>query len=70
MLAKALADIIWNSDKHPPMARTVFDFIGEPLVALTLAVLLAMITFGYAVGLDGPKISVPHRRQRRPRSPR
>ena len=57
MLAKALADIIWNADKHPPMARIVFDFIGEPLVAMTLAVLLAMITFGYAVGLDGPKIS-------------
>jgi GntP family gluconate:H+ symporter len=57
MLAKALADIVWNADKHPPMARTVFDFIGEPLVALTLAVLLAMITFGYAVGLDGGRIS-------------
>jgi gluconate:H+ symporter, GntP family len=57
MLSKALADIIWNSDKKPPMARTVLDFIGEPLVALTLAVLLAMITFGYAVGLDGEKIS-------------
>ncbi|MCW2495524.1 gluconate:H+ symporter [Jatrophihabitans sp.] len=57
MLSKALADIVWNSDKHPPMARTIFDFIGEPLVALVLAVLLAMITFGYAVGLDGGKIS-------------
>lgn len=57
MLSKALADIIWNSDKRPPMARVVFDFIGEPLVAMTLAVGLAMITFGYAVGLDGQKIS-------------
>jgi GntP family gluconate:H+ symporter len=57
MLSKALADIIWNDDKNPPMARTIFDFIGEPLVALTLAVLLAMITFGYAVGLDGSKIT-------------
>ena len=57
MLSKALADIIANSDKHPPMAQTIFDFIGEPLVAMTLAVALAMITFGYAVGLDGPKIS-------------
>ena len=51
MLSKALADIIWNADKHPPMARTIFDFIGEPLVAMTLAVGLAMVTFGYAVGL-------------------
>ena len=57
MLSKALADIIWNADKHPPTARIVFDFIGEPLVAMTLAVGLAMITFGYAVGLDGAKIS-------------
>jgi len=57
MLSKALADIVWNADEHPPMARTIFDFIGEPLVAMTLAVGLAMITFGYAVGLDGSKIS-------------
>jgi gluconate:H+ symporter, GntP family len=57
MLSKALVDIIWNSAKHPPVTRTVFDFIGEPLVALVLAVLLAMFTFGYAVGLDGGKIS-------------
>jgi GntP family gluconate:H+ symporter len=57
MLTKALADIVWNSDKHPPMARTIFDFIGEPLVALTLGVTLAMVTFGYAVGLDGQKIA-------------
>jgi GntP family gluconate:H+ symporter len=57
MLSKALADIVWNSEKNPPMARTIFDFIGEPLVAMTLAVGLAMITFGYAVGLDGSKIS-------------
>jgi GntP family gluconate:H+ symporter len=57
MLSRALADIIWNSAKHPPMIRTVLDFIGEPLVAMTLAVVLAMVTFGYAVGLDGPKVS-------------
>ena len=38
------------------MARVVFDFIGEPLVAMTLAVLLAMVTFGYAVGFNGGKI--------------
>ncbi|MEO9239914.1 MAG: gluconate:H+ symporter [Jatrophihabitantaceae bacterium] len=57
MLSKALADIVFNSDKRPPMTRTVLDFIGEPLVAMTLAVLLAMLSFGYAVGLDGQKIS-------------
>jgi GntP family gluconate:H+ symporter len=56
MLAKGLADIIWSGD-HPPVARAVLDFIGEPLVALTLAVLLAMVTFGYAVGLTGTRIA-------------
>jgi GntP family gluconate:H+ symporter len=56
MLGKALADIIWTDTKHPPLVRTVFDFIGEPLVAMTLAVLLAMVTFGYAVGFTGSRI--------------
>jgi GntP family gluconate:H+ symporter len=57
MLSKALADIIWNGAKPAPMTQTVLDFIGEPLVAMTLAVLLATVTFGYAVGLNGQKIS-------------
>jgi GntP family gluconate:H+ symporter len=57
MLSRALVDIIWYHTKNPPAARTFFDFIGEPLVAMTLAVLLAMLTFGYAVGLDGQEIS-------------
>ncbi len=55
MLLKALADIVW--DKSDPTARKIADFIGEPLIALTLAVLLAMITFGYAVGFSGKKIT-------------
>jgi GntP family gluconate:H+ symporter len=57
MLSKGLADIIWSDAAHPTTARTVFDFIGEPLVALTLAVLLAMLTFGYSVGMKGNDIS-------------
>jgi GntP family gluconate:H+ symporter len=57
MLSKGIADIIAPDSKNPPTARVVFDFIGEPLVALTLAVLLAMITFGYAVGMDGGRIA-------------
>jgi GntP family gluconate:H+ symporter len=57
MLGKALVDIIWPDAKHPPAVRTVFDFIGEPLVAMTLAVLLAMATFGYAVGFTGSRIA-------------
>ncbi|OHV49014.1 SLC13 family permease [Pseudofrankia sp. BMG5.36] len=57
MLGKALADIIDTDVKNPSQARVVFDFIGEPLAALTLAVLLAMVTFGYAVGFSGKDVS-------------
>jgi GntP family gluconate:H+ symporter len=56
MLLKALADIIWDTEIHN-RARIVFDFIGEPLVALFLAVVLASITFGYAVGFDSKAIA-------------
>ncbi len=56
MLSKGLADIIDTDSKHPSVVRTVLDFIGEPFVAMTLAVLLAMITFGYAVGMSGGRI--------------
>jgi GntP family gluconate:H+ symporter len=56
MLGKGLADVVWTG-KNPPVARSVLDFVGEPLVALTLAVLLAMVTFGYAVGLGGAQIA-------------
>ncbi len=55
MLLKALADIVWDTSK--PRWRLIADFIGEPLVALTLAVLLAMVTFGYAVGFNGKEIT-------------
>jgi GntP family gluconate:H+ symporter len=55
MLAKGLADIVMSDSKNP--VRVTLDFVGEPLIALTLAVLLAMITFGYAVGFGGAKIA-------------
>lgn len=57
MLGKALADIIDTDSKHPSEARVIFDFIGEPLAAMTLAVLLALVTFGYAVGFSGKTLS-------------
>jgi len=57
MLLKALADIIWDNKDTAPLARNVMDFIGEPLVAMFLAVLLASITFGYAVGFDSKAIN-------------
>jgi len=47
MLLKAGADI-WIDAESP--VRHVLDFVGDPVVALLFAVLLAMITFGTAVG--------------------
>lgn len=49
MLIKAAGDIWMPADNpiHP-----LVDFIGDPVVALTVAVLLAMVTFGTAVGFS------------------
>jgi len=55
MLLKAIVDIFDPDAKNPSGVRVFFDFIGEPLVAMTLAVLLAIVTFGYAVGFNGGK---------------
>ncbi|HEY2257089.1 MAG TPA: gluconate:H+ symporter [Variovorax sp.] len=49
MLVKAAADI-WM-DKAAPL-RPALDFIGDPVFALLIAVLLAMVTFGTAVGFS------------------
>jgi gluconate:H+ symporter, GntP family len=54
MLSKGVADVLVTDSTHT--ARVVLDFIGEPLVALTLAVLAAVVTFGYSVGLRGSEI--------------
>lgn len=47
MLIKAAADI-WMA--KGAALRPALDFIGDPVVALLVAVLLAMVTFGTAVG--------------------
>jgi gluconate:H+ symporter, GntP family len=57
MLAKAVVDIVWPDPETAPGIRTFFDFVGQPLVAMTLAVLLAIFTFGYAVGFTGNRIT-------------
>lgn len=49
MLLKAAADI-WM-DKGSSV-RHVLDFIGDPVTALLIAVLLAMVTFGTSVGFS------------------
>ncbi|MDN5766683.1 MAG: GntP family permease [Humibacillus sp.] len=54
MLIKAAADI-WM-DKDAPL-RPLLDFIGDPLVALLVAVLLAMVTFGTAVGFSASMLA-------------
>jgi GntP family gluconate:H+ symporter len=49
MLGKAAADIVLPAG-HP--GRALFEFIGHPIVALLLAVILSMFTFGYFIGKD------------------
>ncbi|WP_433217986.1 SLC13 family permease [Dactylosporangium sp. CS-047395] len=55
MLGRAIADIA-TDDKNNP-ARKIFDSIGDPFVALLLAVLLAMFTFGYLRGFSRVQVS-------------
>jgi len=53
MLAKAASDL-WAPDGS--VLRQVLDFIGDPVTALLIAVLLAMVTFGTAVGFSLPEL--------------
>ncbi|GAB2742883.1 GntT/GntP/DsdX family permease [Kitasatospora kifunensis] len=55
MLAKALADVVIDNPKDH--AQRILDFIGSPLIALLLAVLLAMLTLGRAAGFTRSRIS-------------
>ena len=54
MLLKAASDI-WMSEKAT--LYPILQFIGDPVVALLIGVLLAMYTFGTAVGFTGPVLS-------------
>jgi GntP family gluconate:H+ symporter len=54
MLGKAGADI-WLPKGAP--ARTLLDFIGDPVFAVLFAVLLAMWTFGSAVGFSAATLA-------------
>jgi len=53
MLGKALAEILLDEGNQ---LRSVLDFVGDPLMALLLAVLLAMFTFGYLRGFSTEKV--------------
>jgi GntP family gluconate:H+ symporter len=49
MLGKAAVDLLLPAG-HP--ARTFFEFVGNPIVALLLAVALGTFTFGFFIGKD------------------
>lgn len=55
MMGKALADIFLAADAP---VRHVLDFVGTPLIALLLAVLVGMVTLGRGMGLAGVGRSV------------
>jgi GntP family gluconate:H+ symporter len=54
MLLKAASDVWMSKDAA---LYPVLQFIGDPMVALLLAVLLAMYTFGTAIGFGVPELS-------------
>jgi GntP family gluconate:H+ symporter len=54
MLAKALSDILLAKDNQ---ARKIFDFVGDPLIALLAAVLAGMVLLGRPAGLGRAKLS-------------
>jgi GntP family gluconate:H+ symporter len=55
MLGKALVDI-FIADKANPV-RSVLDFVGTPLIALLIAVVVAMFTLGRGAGMDARGIA-------------
>ncbi len=54
MLIKAAADLLATAGSG---IRSLLDFIGDPVVALLVGVLLAMVTFGSRVGFSLPVLS-------------
>jgi GntP family gluconate:H+ symporter len=55
MLGKALADVFIKDDSRP--VRVVFDVLGTPLVALLIAVVVGMFTFGVGVGMSRDELA-------------
>jgi GntP family gluconate:H+ symporter len=55
MLAKAVVDIV--VDDPESTVQQVFDVIGNPFIALLIAVIVAMLTFGVGTGMDRGRIS-------------
>ncbi|HEY2041164.1 MAG TPA: gluconate:H+ symporter [Jatrophihabitans sp.] len=55
MLAKAVADIVDNTGNGT--AKRALDFVGTPLIALLIAVLVALFTLGRGAGMDKATLS-------------
>jgi GntP family gluconate:H+ symporter len=55
MLSKALVDVFIKDDSRP--VRVVFDVLGTPLVALLIAVVVGMFTFGVGVGMSRDELA-------------
>jgi gluconate:H+ symporter, GntP family len=55
MLGKAIVDILIKDDRRP--VRVVFDVLGTPLVALLIAVVVGMFTFGVGVGMSRAEVA-------------
>src|SRR5690349_15541892 len=54
MLGKALADVLLDKAAAP---RAVVDFLGAPVIALLLSVIVAMFSFGYLRGFSRKAVS-------------
>ncbi|MBF9069909.1 gluconate transporter [Streptacidiphilus sp. NEAU-YB345] len=55
MLTKAFFDVVVDSPKA--VGQRIFDFVGSPLIALLLAVLVGMVTLGKGAGFTKQRIS-------------
>lgn len=54
MLIRTVVDVV---RQKPSTVKSVADFIGDPVVALLVAVFFAMWAFGFARGLDKSRVS-------------
>ncbi|WP_035856487.1 GntP family permease [Cryptosporangium arvum] len=50
MLAKAIADVVAPDSESP--VKDAVDFVGTPLIALTIAVLVGIVGLGLGAGMD------------------
>jgi len=56
MLAKSITDIVWNNDEDNGV-RQVFDVLGNPPIALLIAVVVGLFTLGRGAGLGRSQLS-------------